>query len=87
MRYKINEDRVMFSPLGSEAVVFDREKNEYITLNETMFTIFKSISNNEDIDSIQKKLMDNYEVDSIACSNAIETAINSLVERGFVLVC
>ncbi|WP_341228124.1 PqqD family protein [uncultured Arcticibacterium sp.] len=87
MNYKVNTERILFSPLGEEAVVFDREKNEYITLNETMFKIFQSIHNNEELEAIKNMLVKEYNVDMDICSKAIERALSELSEKGFILKC
>jgi hypothetical protein len=85
MNYKINDDRILFSPLGEEAVVFDKESNEYITLNETMFKIFQGIGNGQSTEAIQENLLKEYEIDAENCQKAIERSINSLLEKGFIV--
>jgi hypothetical protein len=86
MNYKINEERILFSQLGDEAVIFDKKNNEYVTLNETMFKIFESISNGNSLEIIKESLINEFEVDEETCTSAIETSIKSLVDKEFLLV-
>lgn len=86
MNYIINEERILFSQLGDEAVIFDKKNNEYVTLNETMFKIFESISNGNSLETIKESLIGEFEVDEETCVMAIESSIKSLVDKEFLLV-
>jgi hypothetical protein len=86
MNYIINEERILFSQLGDEAVIFDKKNNEYVTLNETMFKIFESISNGNSLETIKESLLNEFEVDKETCVTAIESSIKSLVDKEFLLV-
>ncbi|MFC3809209.1 PqqD family protein [Lacihabitans lacunae] len=86
MNYIINEERILFSQLGDEAVIFDKKNNEYVTLNETMFKIFESISNGNSLETIKESLLNEFEVDEETCVLAIESSIKSLVDKEFLLV-
>ena len=86
MNYIINEERILFSQLGDEAVIFDKKNNEYVTLNETMFKIFESISNGNSLETIKESLLNEFEVDEETCVTAIESSIKSLVDKEFLLV-
>jgi antirestriction protein len=86
MNYIINEERILFSQLGDEAVIFDKKNNEYVTLNETMFKIFESISNGNSLETIKESLIGEFEVDEETCVTAIESSIKSLLDKEFLLV-
>jgi hypothetical protein len=86
MNYIINEERILFSQLGDEAVIFDKKNNEYVTLNETMFKIFEFISNGNSLETIKESLLNEFEVDEETCVMAIESSIKSLVDKEFLLV-
>ena len=86
MNYIINEERILFSQLGDEAVIFDKKNNEYITLNVTMYKIFESISNGNSVEAIKDSLLQEFEVDEKTCASAIESSIKSLVDKEFLLV-
>lgn len=86
MNYIINEERILFSQLGEEAVIFDKKNNEYVTLNETMFKIFESISHGNSLETIKESLINEFEVDEETCVTAIETSIKSLLDKEFLLV-
>jgi hypothetical protein len=85
MQYKINNDRILFSPLDQEAVVFDKETNEYLSLNETMFFIFKEIGNGLTAEQIQEKLLEVYEVEVSHCEAVTKKSILELLAKGLIL--
>ena len=43
MTYKLNAQKILFTQLGDEGVLYDTQTNEYISLNETFFKILKGV--------------------------------------------
>ena len=43
MNYQINTDKILFTQLGDEGVVYGIETNESLTLNETYFKILQGV--------------------------------------------
>ena len=46
---KINSEKVLFTQLGDEGVVYLIDTNEYLSLNETMYAILKGVEQGKDI--------------------------------------
>jgi len=43
MTYKVNADKILFTQLGDDAVVYDIENNAYLSMNATFSAIFQGI--------------------------------------------
>ncbi len=84
--FKINDERVLFTQLEEEGVLYDLEKNQYLNLNETFCIIFKCLQDGFDLVGIRDKLMEEYEVSEENCEKQILKAINELLEKGFIHV-
>ena len=85
MPYKLNEEKVLFTQLGDEGVIYDMEKNEYVSLNETFFSILKYVEEGLEIQAIVSRLCKEYEVGEEECRKEVEEAIGKLEERKFIL--
>lgn len=84
MNYKINTDKVLFTQLGDEGVVYDTEKNEYISLNETFFKILKGVEGGLITEQIAKKLCDEYAISEADCKREVENVLTKLVEKDYI---
>lgn len=84
MVYKVNKERIIFTALGEEGVVFDIQSNEYLTLNETFFKILKSIDEQLDFDNIVSLLQNEYEISKEDCEKEVMNSINLLSSKGFI---
>ena len=82
--YQINEDRVLFSQLDEDGVLFDIKKNEYLNLNATFTSIFKYLQNGLGTQEVLEKLLEEYEVTEETCLNQLHAVIDRLVELEFV---
>jgi hypothetical protein len=86
MKYIINEDQILYSPLGHEAVVFDKKTNEYITLNETMNTVFQCLVNGDSTEVVLEKFLETYNIDKDACQMSIDKSLQTLLDKKFIKV-
>ena len=82
---KLNSDKILFTQLGDEGVLYLTDTNEYLSLNETMFFILKAIEEGKDIPTIVSDLCDTYQVDLSTCQLAVENSIKSFQERGILI--
>lgn len=85
MTYQLNADKILFTQLGEEGVVYDLEKNEYITLNETFFKIVQGIEQAKKQDEIVAALCDEYAIDVVTCEKEVGTAIDKLLAKEYIL--
>lgn len=82
--YQINEERVLFSQLDEEGVLFDIEKNQYLRLNQTFTSIFLYLQQELSSKDILAKLLDEYEVEEEECKRELVAALSQLVETKFI---
>lgn len=85
MTYQLNTDKILFTQLGEEGVVYDLEKNEYITLNETFFKIVQGIEQAKKQDEIVAALCDEYAIDAETCGKEVGAAIDKLLAKEYIL--
>jgi Coenzyme PQQ synthesis protein D (PqqD) len=84
MAYQISADKILHSQVGEEGVVFDLEKNDYITLNETFYKILQGIEAGKTQAAIVSDLCVEYAISETDCSASVDRAIGELVQKGFV---
>jgi hypothetical protein len=82
--HTINSEKVLFTQLGDEGVLYHIEKNEYFNTNETFTKIILGLENNLSLDQIVESLMTEFEVDKETCQNSVEKALKILEEKGFI---
>lgn len=82
--YQINTDKILFTQLGDEGVVYGIEKNEYVTLNETFFKILKGIEGSHSQDEIVAALCQEYNISQADCQKDVAEAIGQLLEKGYI---
>ena len=85
MKYQINTDKVLFTQLGDEGVVFDTEKNEYISLNETFFKILKGIEQGNELEIIVNNLCQEYAITEEDCTIEVNEALQKLAEKKYII--
>lgn len=84
--YRLNEDRVLFTELDDEAVIYDMENDQYFELNATLATILKHVQNNLNFSEIVLNLMKEYEVDQHICEQQLAVSLDELLSREFIYV-
>lgn len=84
MNYQINSEKILFTQLGDEGVVYDTKKNEYISLNETMFKILKSIEKGQTPTDITLNLCKEYKIEEVSCRQEVIKALLQLQEKGYI---
>lgn len=82
--YKVNE-RILFTQLGEEGVVYDVESNEYQSLNETSFKILKGIENALTEEEILTGLLAEYDISEEACRSELKLALQKLEEKQIIV--
>jgi len=85
MKYRLNSEKILFTQLGDEGVVYDTEKNEYISLNETFFKILKGVEVGLEVDQIVHNLCNEYAISEEDCKREVENALLRLEEKKYVL--
>ncbi len=85
MKYQINTDKVLFTQLGDEGVVFDTEKNEYISLNETLFKILKGVEEGQNLEIIVNSLCQEYDISEENCTAEVNKALQKLAEKKYII--
>ncbi|CAH0997700.1 hypothetical protein EMA8858_03834 [Emticicia aquatica] len=84
--FKVNHDKILFTQLGEEGVIFDIEKNDYITLNETFFKILQSIEQGKNQNEIVIDFCKEYDISEEDCRTDVNTAIEQLLDKQFVIL-
>ena len=84
--YRLNEDRVLFTELDDEAVIYDMENDQYFELNTTLSTILKHVQNNLKFSEIVLNLMKEYEVDQDICEQQLAVSLEELLTRKFIYI-
>lgn len=82
--YQINEEKVLFSQLDEEGVLFDIEKNQYLNLNQTFTSIFLYMQDGLGTQEILAKLLEEYEVGEEECLTELNKVIEQLIKLNFI---
>ncbi len=85
MPYKLNEEKILFTQLGDEGVIYDTESNEYISLNETFFKILKYVEEGLEVPEMVSRLCEEYAVSEEECRVEVQRALNTLQDRKYIL--
>ena len=85
MTYKLNTQKILFTQLGDEGVLYDTQTNEYISLNETLFKILKGIEDSLTIEQIVKNLCDEYRISEENCKQEVMNALSKLMEKEYII--
>lgn len=82
--YTVKSEHFLFSQLGEEGVIFDINKNEYFSLNETYTKIYLGAQNGLLLEQIVALLVNEYSIDEITCFSEVEIALNKLLANGYL---
>jgi hypothetical protein len=83
-KYLLNTDKVLFTALEEESVLYVIEENKYISLNTTYTSILQYIEQGLAIESITEKLMEEYEVDQELCNAQLSGVIADLIAKEYI---
>jgi Coenzyme PQQ synthesis protein D (PqqD) len=84
MNYQINSEKILFTQLGDEGVVYNMESNEYVTLNESYFKILKGVEEGKNPTEITTELVQEYDINETECLAEITTALQELASKKFI---
>ena len=85
MTYKLNTQKILFTQLGDEGVLYDTQTNEYISLNETLFKILKGVEDGLTNEQIVKNFCDEYRISEENCKQEVMNALSKLVEKEYII--
>lgn len=85
MNYTINTEKILFTQLGDEGVLFDMETNEYISLNETLFKILKGVEQGNSTETIIGNLCKEYTIAEEACRVDVQEALSAIAEKKYII--
>jgi hypothetical protein len=80
----LNSEKVLFTPLGDEGVLFHLESNEYFSSNETLTKIVLGIQNQSTKEQIIEDILNEFDIDEISCAKSVQNALQTLQEKGFI---
>lgn len=83
-KYVLNTDKVLFTPLEEEGVLYDIKENKYISLNITYTSIVQYIAEGLEFNAIVTQLMEEYEVDQELCKSQVESVIKHLILKEYI---
>jgi hypothetical protein len=84
MKFTVNSDKILFTQLGDDAVVYDIENNAYLSMNTTFSAIFQGIQAGKDTDAIVAGLLEEYDIDEATCREQVINSIEILKDKGFI---
>jgi hypothetical protein len=82
--HTINAEKVLFTQLGDEGVLFNVVSNEYLSTNETFTKIVLGIQNQMNVEQIVENLLEEFDIDSASCRNSVNNSIKILQDKGFI---
>jgi hypothetical protein len=83
--YEINTEKILFTQLGEEGVIYDMDRNEYLTLNETYFKILKGVEEGQSTMAIVQTLCTEYRISEQECLVEVEEALTALNAKEIIL--
>lgn len=83
-KYVLNSEKVLFTPLEEEGVLYVIEENKYISLNTTYTSIVQYVAEGLDYNAIVTQLMEEYEVEQILCEGQLKAVLNDLLAKDFI---
>lgn len=84
MNYKLVLSDNLLSQLGNEGVIFLVEKNQYYSLNETMYKIVAGIDSNKSEKEIINSIIEEYDIEEYECEMEIREVVEELIRNGIV---
>ncbi|AFK02404.1 hypothetical protein Emtol_1255 [Emticicia oligotrophica DSM 17448] len=85
MNYQLNTEKILFTQLGEEGVIYDTESNEYVSLNETFFKILQGIENRKTTEQIVRNLCDEYDISEEKCAREVHAALLKLADKKYII--
>ena len=85
MNYKLNTQKILFSQVGDEGVIYNTQTNEYVSLNETFFKILKGVEEDLSTEQIVEKLCNEYHISEENCKQEVEKALSKLWEKEYII--
>ncbi|MBG6186818.1 PqqD family protein [Flavobacterium sp. CAN_S2] len=83
-KYLLNTDKVLFTPLEEEGVLYAIEDNKYISLNTTYTSIVQYIAEGLEYNAIVAQLMNEYEVEQKLCEEQLMTVLEDLIAKDYI---
>ena len=83
-KYLLNTDKVLFTPLEEEGVLYAIDENKYISLNTTYTSIIQYISEGLVYNEIVTKLIAEYEVEQELCEAQLKTVLADLIAKEYI---
>ena len=83
-KYLLNTDKVLFTPLEEEGVLYAVEENKYISLNTTYTSIVQYIAEGLEYNAIVAQLMNEYEVEQKLCEEQLMTVLEDLIAKDYI---
>ena len=84
-KYILNVDKVLFTPLEEDGVLYVIEENKYISLNETYASIIKWVVTENKFQFILEQLIREYNVDSEVCKLQLESVLTALIAKKYII--
>lgn len=84
-KYILNVDKVLFTPLEEDGVLYVIEENKYISLNETYASIIKWVVTENKFQFILEQLIREYDVDSEVCKLQLESVLTALIAKKYII--
>ncbi len=85
MKYQINSEKILFTQVGEEGVLYDTENNAYVSVNETLYKILRGISEGLSRGEIIEQLREEYDVSQEQCSEEVDAALEKLAGGKFII--
>ncbi|WP_337042553.1 PqqD family protein [Emticicia sp. 17c] len=84
INYRINDDKILFTQLGEEGVIYDSENNKYLSVNETLFKILRGINEGLPVETIIQNLCAEYDISEEACTFEVNKVLSQLLEKQYI---
>jgi hypothetical protein len=82
--YNLNSEKVLFTQLVNQGIMFQVETNEYFTTNETLTLIMLGLQNQLNREQIIQNFLEKFEIDEATCNGKVDIALKLLQEKGFI---
>jgi hypothetical protein len=83
-KYLLNTDKVLFTPLEEEGVLYAVEENKYISLNATYTSIVQYVTQGLSFNAIVAQLINEYEVEQKLCEEQLMTVLEYLIAKDYI---
>lgn len=83
-KYLLNTEKVLFTPLEEEGVLYAIEDNKYISLNTTYTSIVQYIAEGLEYNAIVAQLINEYEVEQKLCEEQLMTVLEDLIAKDYI---